>query len=359
MNRYKNATFSNTSFDTYRGQQFGNYRLLRLLGQGGFASVYLAEHLHLQTLAAIKVLSANFTTQDAEAFIHEARTLTALDHPHILRVRDFGVQGTLPYLIMDYAPGGTLRDRHPSGSFIAFPTLLAYVKQVTEALAYIHRRKLIHRDVKPENMLIDAHGQLLLADFGIATGAHRTASLKTIDHSGTVSYMAPEQIKGKPCEASDQYALAVVVYEWLCGQRPFQADTPIGIAMQHMNDQPPALRLPSLPQAVEQVVFQALAKDPKRRWPSITAFSCALEQAYAPTKHSTPQTPAPFTQSRAESVAEPPARILSPFPHVLIVSAHGEGHYTSINEAISHAEAHTRILVRPGVYVSLASWTKR
>src|SRR5947207_19 len=98
-------------------------------------------------------------------------------------------------------PGGTLRDRHPSGSVIAFPTLLTYVKQVTEALAYIHRRKLIHRDVKPENMLIDAYGHILLADFGIATVAHRTASLKTIDHSGTVYYMAPEQIKGKPCEA--------------------------------------------------------------------------------------------------------------------------------------------------------------
>ncbi|HEY4387580.1 MAG TPA: serine/threonine-protein kinase, partial [Ktedonobacteraceae bacterium] len=190
------------------GQQFGNYRLLQLLGQGGFAEVYLAEHVHIQTRVAIKILYGKITAQDVQAFTQEAQTIASLRHPHILRILDFGFAGTLPFLVMDYAPGGTLRDRHPYGSTLSLPTIVNYVNQIADALTYAHGRKLIHRDIKPENMLVDLDGELLLSDFGIVTLVRSTASMKNIDTMGTVHYMAPEQIQGKPRPLSDQYALA-------------------------------------------------------------------------------------------------------------------------------------------------------
>jgi serine/threonine protein kinase len=263
------------------GQQLGNYRLLRLLGQGGFAEVYLAEHLHLKVQVAIKLLYGKLTPQHIQAFLTEAQTIATLKHPHILRVLDFGFEQALPFLVMDYAPGGTLRERHPGGSLLALPTVIAYARQIATALEYAHARKFIHRDVKPENMLIDADGNVLLGDFGIVAVAHSTASMQTIDTTGTVHYMAPEQINGKPRPASDQYALAIVVYEWLCGERPFRGSSPIEIAMQQLSADPPRLqhKNASVPAEVEQVVLKALAKDPQRRFADIQQFIEALEQA--------------------------------------------------------------------------------
>jgi serine/threonine protein kinase len=263
------------------GQQLGNYRLTHLLGQGGFAEVYLAQHLHLKTSVAIKLLYGKLTTQDVQAFLNEAQTIATLKHPHILRVLDFGFEQTLPFLVMDYAPGGTLRGRHPYGSTIPLATVVSYVKQVASALAHAHARKLIHRDVKPENMLMDAEGTLLLSDFGIVATAHSTASMKTIDNTGTVHYMAPEQIKGKPRPQSDQYALAIIVYEWLTGKRPFAGESPIEIAMKQLSNDPPSLRAQgvAISSNVEQVILKALAKDPQQRFLDIQAFATALEHA--------------------------------------------------------------------------------
>ncbi|HZR38507.1 MAG TPA: serine/threonine-protein kinase [Ktedonobacteraceae bacterium] len=300
------------------GEQLGNYRLAHLLGQGGFAEVYLAEHVHLRTQVAIKLLYGKLTAQDVAAFTTEAQTVARLSHPHILRVLDFGFVQTLPFLVMDYAPGGTLRDRHVSGSLVPLQQVISYIKQVARALAYAHANKLIHRDVKPENMLLSADGSILLSDFGIVTTAHSTASMKTLDNTGTVHYMAPEQIKGKPRPASDQYALAIVAYEWLCGERPFLGDTPIEIAMRQLSDDPPSLcqRVPALPPGVEQVIFRALAKDPAQRFPDILAFSSALEQpgqTQQSSRYSNTRIPA-LTRilTRRSPTASPPQQGLPP-----------------------------------------------
>src|SRR5579864_4854295 len=188
------------------GQQFGNYRLTRLLGSGGFADVYLGEHVYLKTQAAIKVLQTHMKPNEFQDFLTEAQTIATLKHPRIVRVLDFGVQGTLPFLVMDYAPLGTLRDRHPSGSVLPTTTILPYVKQVAEALQYAHDHQRVHRDIKPENILVETVADLLLSDFGIAIVAHKTQSLSTQEAVGTVAYMAPEQIKGKARPASDQYS---------------------------------------------------------------------------------------------------------------------------------------------------------
>ena len=180
------------------GQQLGNYRLIQLLGKGGFADVYLAEHSYLGTYAAIKVLGMRLTSDNIELFSKEARTIASLVHPHILRVLDFGIEKGIPFLVMDYASNSTLRQRHPRGSLLSVDTIFSYVKQIASALQYIHERKLIHRDIKPENLLIGRNGEILISDFGIAVMAHSSRSLNTEDASGTVYYMAPEQIQGKP-----------------------------------------------------------------------------------------------------------------------------------------------------------------
>jgi serine/threonine protein kinase len=264
------------------GQQLGNYRLARLLGQGGFADVYLGEHIHLRTQAAIKILQMRLAEEHAEAFINEARTIAHLVHPNIVRVLDFGVQNAVPFLVMDYAPGGTLRQRMPSGKPLPASALFPFLAQVASALQYAHNRKLMHRDIKPENMLIGANGEILLSDFGLALVTQSTGSRSTVpggNMAGTATYMAPEQVQGNPRSASDQYALAVVVYEWLTGTRPFQG-TFLEVATQQVLAPTPSLRakIPTLSLPLEEVVMRAMAKDPQQRFPSVLDFAAAFEQ---------------------------------------------------------------------------------
>ncbi|HLI89997.1 MAG TPA: serine/threonine-protein kinase [Ktedonobacteraceae bacterium] len=266
------------------GQQLGNYRLVRLLGQGGFAEVYLGEHIYLETPAAIKVLHTRLTEGDAEHFRNEARTIARLVHPHIVRVLDFGVQETTPYLVEDYAPNGTLRRLYPRGSRLPLATIVSYVRQIADALQYAHDQRVIHRDVKPENMLLGRSHEVLLSDFGIAVMAQSSRYQSTEgmqEMAGTVAYMAPEQIQSRATPRSDQYALGIVVYEWLTGERPFQGSF-TEVAVKQVLTAPLALReqIPALPSAIEAVVMKALAKDPEQRYPTIKAFADALEAAY-------------------------------------------------------------------------------
>ena len=262
------------------GQQIGNYQLLRLLGRGGFANVYLGEHIYLKTQAAIKLLQLQLGDDEREQFLREARTIAHLIHPRIIRVLDFGVQDYTPYLVMDYAPNGTLRQRHALGTRLPLSTIVSYVKQVASALQYAHDQHFIHRDVKPGNMLIGRNDEILLSDFGTALLAHSTASQDTADTVGTVAYMAPEQIAGKPRPASDQYALGIVVYEWLSGEHPFRGSLQEIIAQQ-MAAAPPPLhaRFPDISPDVEEAVMMALAKDPYQRFDNVEAFAHALEEA--------------------------------------------------------------------------------
>ena len=262
------------------GQQLGSYRLMRLLGQGGFADVYLGEHIYLKTAAAIRVLQMRLIKEDMEDFLNEARTIASLKHPYIVRVLDFGVDDSTPFLVMDYAPMGTLRQRYPKGTRMSPTTIVPYVKQVAAALQYAHNKKLIHRDIKPENMLLESDNDILLSDFGIAIVAQSSRYQNTQDTVGTLAYMAPEQIQGRPRQASDQYSLAIVAYEWLCGDRPFHGNF-TEIAVQHTIAPPPPLheKVPGISPAVEQVVLTALAKDPHQRFATIQAFATALEQA--------------------------------------------------------------------------------
>jgi VCBS repeat-containing protein len=270
--------------DDLVGHVFGSYRLIRLLGRGGFARVYLGEHIHLQTQAAIKVLLTQLVKKDLERFRREARMVAALDHPHIVRVFDFGIEEDMPFLVMNYASQGTVQQQHAGESHLPLDTIIAYVQQIEPALQYAHEQKIIHRDVKPENILVGNRGELLLSDFGIAATTATSTSQQTRTTAGTAAYMAPEQMLGKPCAASDQYALGIVVYGWFCGAPPFQGSF-FEICAQHMHAPVPSLREknPEVPESIEQCVLKALAKDPEQRFACVQDFATALFEGAAET----------------------------------------------------------------------------
>ncbi len=262
------------------GQQLGNYRLLRLLGKGAFADVYLGEHLYLHTSVAIKILRTRVDEFTLSNFITEARLASHLLHPHIIRVLDFGLQVDVPFLVMDYAPFGNLRQQHPRGTVVPLPIVVSYVKALASGLQYAHEQHLIHRDLKPENVLLGANHEILLSDFGLALLTSEADFTRINERFGTLAFMAPEVILGQPCPSSDQYALAVMVYEWLSGQPPFggAADT---LADAHLYDVPPSLcaRNSSIPLSVEQVIFTGMSKEPMLRFPDVITFVRALEEA--------------------------------------------------------------------------------
>jgi eukaryotic-like serine/threonine-protein kinase len=266
--------------DNRVGQQLGNYRLIQRLGVGGFAEVYLGEHVHLKTQRAVKVLHTVLEDDTTEGFLQEARIVASLNHPHIVRVLDYEVDNHTPFLVMDYYSEGNMRRLYPKSTQLPLPTIVFYIKQFASALQYAHDKKIIHRDIKPENMLLDQHHTIAISDFGIAFMSQSSHYHTTQAIAGTAAYMAPEQLQGHPQRASDQYATGIVVYEWLAGDLPFHGSF-TEIASQHLFMPPPRLseKVPSLPSAIEQVVLRALEKDPRRRFEDVQAFATALEQA--------------------------------------------------------------------------------
>lgn len=293
------------------GQQFGKYRLTRLLGRGGFAEVYLGERVDIGMFAAIKIGQSQLSNDEESAFRTEAHTLAQLVHPNIVRLLDFDVQRGTPFLVMDYAPHGSLRQHHPVGAVVPLNKVVSYVQPLASALYYAHHRTIIHRDVKPENMLLGQSREVVLSDFGIArVGSNST----TFNISGTLHYMSPEQFIGKIYPASDQYALGAVVYEWLAGSFLFSNQLQMqGLINMILNQQPAPLRqkAPQISSAVEQVVMRTLEKDPDRRFPTIMEFATALERAASTTSFSrNPSTPNPPSGSSGlkQSIPPPPPR---------------------------------------------------
>ncbi|MBA2395613.1 MAG: protein kinase [Ktedonobacteraceae bacterium] len=263
------------------GQKLGNYQLERFLGHGGFAEVYLGKHIYLNTYAAIKVLQRQSSDEALEKFLQEARIIAGLKHPHIVGVLDFGIEEQRPFLVMAYVPHGTLRRRYGRGKALSPVIILPHVQQIAGALQYAHERKIIHRDVKPENMLLDGSNAVQLSDFGLALRERSTYhSVHSSDSAGTTVYMSPEQLKGKPSTASDQYALGVVMYEWLCGCLPFDGPD-ISIVVQHLHEPPVPLRehIPTLSPEIEAVVLKALEKDPKQRFANMQELAAAFTEA--------------------------------------------------------------------------------
>lgn len=271
------------------GQTIGPYRLVEKLGTGGMAEVYKAYQPRLDRYVAIKFIRPEFAADEGfrSRFEREAKAIARLSHPNIVHIYDFGEEGNLYYLVMEYIDGGTLKERlavlNSAGETMEWGEVCRIARQVGEALDYAHQQGIVHRDVKPANVMLTADGRAVLNDFGIARMVGATSGLtQTGTTVGTPAYMSPEQIRGEQIgPSSDLYSLGVVLYEMLTGRVPFSADTPLAIMYKQLNDPIPLPRTlnPALPQATEAVVLRALAKEPADRYPSGQALVRALEQS--------------------------------------------------------------------------------
>jgi eukaryotic-like serine/threonine-protein kinase len=281
------------------GQQIGRYHLIRLLGSGGMGDVYLAENQRIDQYVAIKIIRSEIapypdaqTTKEATRLLErEAKAIAQLDHPHILGLFDFG-EATIndipfTYIVMPYRKEGSLAswlNRRDNTELLPVGDVIHFLQQAADALQHAHDHGIIHQDVKPSNFLIRTrddqpqHPDLLLADFGIAKMASATASNSQSVH-GTPAYMAPEQWQGTPVPATDQYALAIMAYQLLTGQPPFQGRLE-QVMHQHFTSTPtaPSILNPKLSPALDSVLLRALAKNPQERFPSISAFAKQLQQ---------------------------------------------------------------------------------
>lgn len=257
---------------------FGNYRLFHVIKRNCLSTVYRGEHVHLGSSAIVKVLNSwSATEEHIHQFCAEARLHASLRHTNVIRVLDFGIRGRTPFIIMDYAARGTLQDYLPTGTPLPLTTIVPYVRQIANALQYVHNRKLIHRDVKAQNILLGPRGEVWLSDFGIAIAAQPWGKQLAQPSVGTAQYVAPEQIEGHPLTASDQYALAVQIYTWLAGRPPFIGSS-MQLCKQHLYTTPPRLSelVPALPAQVEAVVMRGLEKDPYQRFSCVSDFAHAL-----------------------------------------------------------------------------------
>lgn len=266
------------------GKQLGPYRVVAPLGEGGMAAVYKAYQPGMDRYVALKILPRHFASdpQFAARFQQEAKVIANLQNPHILPVHDFGEADGYTYIVMPYVEGGTLASLL-RGQPLPLEQMRSVISQVGDALDYAHSRGLVHRDVKPSNVLVDERGNCLLTDFGIAKIVEGNVKLtNTGGILGTPAYMSPEQGLGQKLDGrSDIYALGVILYEMATGRIPYNAETPMGIVTKHITDPlpPPRSVNPGLPEAVERVILKALAKNADDRYQTARAMVEALDDA--------------------------------------------------------------------------------
>jgi serine/threonine-protein kinase len=256
-------------------RRFGNrYEVVREIARGGMATVHLARDLTLDRLVALKVLSGELATDPAfvERFRREAQAAARLSHPNIVSVYDWGQEGATPFIVMEYVEGRTLREVIAAEGPLAPLRVAEIGEQIAAGLSFAHRHGIVHRDVKPGNVLLGRVGGVKVTDFGIARAAGVGDGLtQTGSVMGTAAYFSPEQAQGLPVDArSDVYALGVVLYEMATGTTPFRGENPVSVAYQHVREPlpPPSGRLPGLPADLERVILTALAKAPDDRYQS-------------------------------------------------------------------------------------------
>jgi predicted Ser/Thr protein kinase len=303
----------------------GRYRLLDKVGAGGMAEVWRAQDTALGRTVALKILRPQYSA-DPEflaRFRQEARAAANLAHPNIVNVFDIGEADDRHYIVMEYVDGADLKELIRGAAPFAVERALNLATQIAAAVGHAHRAGIVHRDLKPQNILVSGDGRVKVTDFGIARAMAAASLTETGVVLGTAHYLAPEQAAGRPVTpATDVYALGVVMYEMLTGRTPFDADTSVAVAMQHLHDTPPPLQQlnPRVPDSVAAVINRALAKDPARRFTDANAMvgalrtvlqlgeqSTSVQPAVAPARTPPARTPRVVQQSRRAAQGRPPA----------------------------------------------------
>ena len=297
----------------FTGLYFDRYHILGPLGEGGMASVYKAYDTRLERDVAVKIIRTDMfipavLQQVLKRFEREAKSLAKLSHPNIVSIVDYGEHEGVPYLVMEYLPGGNLKDRL-KGQPLPWQDSFHMILPIARALQFSHKQGIIHRDVKPSNILITLSDEPMLSDFGIAKileGESNTSLTGTGVGIGTPEYMAPEQWVGKTSPQSDLYSLGVVLYEMVTGRKPYTADTPAALLLKQANDPLPRPRfaVPDLPDRVEKVILKALSKKPEERYSSMEEFIYSLENLLGGHAKTRPAAPA-FEKPMAEGSAAP------------------------------------------------------
>src|SRR6059058_92195 len=307
-------TLINTLFD-------GRYRIMRKLGTGGMANVYLAEDQELGRRVAIKILNERHAGDDQfiERFRREAKNAAGLSHPNIVSIYDRGEAEGTYYISMEYLEGRSLKELILARGPAPIPVAIDYARQVLAALRVAHRQGLVHRDIKPHNVLVDGEGRLKVTDFGIARAG---PSQMTEEGSiiGTAQYLSPEQAQGAPVTpSSDLYSVGIVLYELLTGTVPFGGETPVELAMKHLSKtpDPPSKLRPEVPRDLDFVVMRALAKAPSERYQSADEMDADLARVARGVAVS-PETEEAATAIIAQPITAPATAALPVPPRALV-----------------------------------------
>lgn len=267
----------------------GRYKILDMIGGGGMANVYLAHDMILDRDVAVKVLRLDFSNDEEfiRRFHREAQSATSLAHPNIVNIYDVGEEDSIYYIVMEYVDGQTLKQYIQQHSPVRVETALDIMQQLTSAISHAHQNHIIHRDIKPHNILIDREGNVKITDFGIAMALSATSITQTNSVLGSVHYLSPEQARGGMAnKKSDVYSLGIVLFELLTGRLPFSGESAVSIALKHLQSETPSIRrwYPSIPQSVENIVLKATAKDPFHRYDSAEDMEQDLRTALDPAR---------------------------------------------------------------------------
>lgn len=285
----------------------GRYKILDMIGGGGMANVYLAHDMILDRNVAVKMLRLDFANDEEfiRRFHREAQSATSLNHPNIVNIYDVGEEDDLYYIVMEYVDGQTLKQYIQQNSPLRVEESVEIMKQLTSAISHAHHNHIIHRDIKPHNILIDRNGNVKVTDFGIAMALSATSITQTNSVLGSVHYLSPEQARGGMAnKKSDIYSLGIVMFELLTGRLPFSGESAVSIALKHLQSETPSVRRwnPNIPQSVENIVLKATAKDPFHRYDSADEMKEDLQTALHSERMDEPKFAVPIDDEATKAI---------------------------------------------------------
>src|SRR3954447_6460663 len=265
----------------------GRYKILDMIGGGGMANVYLAHDMILDRDVAVKMLRLDFANDEEfiRRFRREAQSATSLAHPNIVNIYDVGEENDLYFIVMEYVEGQTLKQYIQQNSPIQVEETIEIMEQLTSAISHAHQNHIVHRDIKPQNILVDRFSNVKITDFGIAMALSATSITQTNSVLGSVHYLSPEQARGGMAnKKSDIYSLGIVMFELLTGRLPFSGESAVSIALKHLQSETPSPRRwnPAIPQSVENIILKATAKDSFHRYSSVEEMEQDINTALDP-----------------------------------------------------------------------------